>query len=78
MNQTRQTLATIWHRFPGNLLPWLSGVGTKKNSKKHKTSWTGYKRHIDAADGEVESPGGTSPPGAHRTVREPLDSYGSS
>ena len=26
----------------------------------------------------VESPEGTSPSGAHRTVREPLDSYGSS
>src|SRR5215472_13390651 len=25
----------------------------------------------------VESPGGVSPPGAPRTVREPLDSYGS-
>ena len=25
----------------------------------------------------VESPGGISPPGAPRTVREPLDSYGS-
>jgi len=25
----------------------------------------------------VESPGGLSPPGAPRTVREPLDSYGS-
>src|ERR1035437_114115 len=27
--------------------------------------------------GNVESPGGISPPGAPRTVREPLDSHGS-
>ncbi len=32
-------------------------------------------REIDAI---VESPGGLSPPGAPRTVREPLDSYGQS
>ena len=24
MNQTRQSLSTIWNRFQGNLLPWLS------------------------------------------------------
>jgi hypothetical protein len=28
-------------------------------------------------DAIVESPGGLSPPGAPRSVREPLDSYGS-
>jgi hypothetical protein len=27
--------------------------------------------------GDVESPGGISPPGAPKTVREPLDSHGS-
>ena len=30
-----------------------------------------------ATTGYVESPGGVSPPGAPRSVREPLDSYGS-
>jgi hypothetical protein len=30
-----------------------------------------------AVDDEGESPEGISPPGAPRTVREPLDSYGS-
>src|SRR5450759_1785333 len=29
------------------------------------------------SDANVESPGGISPPGAPRTVREPLDSHGS-
>src|ERR1700741_2049414 len=32
---------------------------------------------ITASDVTVESPGGISPPGAPRTVREPLDSHGS-
>ena len=28
-------------------------VGTKQNSKGYKSSWTGYKLHIDAADGGI-------------------------
>ncbi|MCK5829121.1 MAG: transposase [Methylococcales bacterium] len=32
-------------------LPKSCNVGTKKNSKGYKTSWTGYKLHIDSADG---------------------------
>ncbi len=32
-------------------LPKACDVGTKKNSKGYKTSWTGYKLHIDSADG---------------------------
>lgn len=35
------------------------------------------KDSIVATDPVVESPGGISPPGAHRTVRESLNSYGS-
>src|SRR6266404_7762683 len=35
-----------------------------------------YRGHHET-DANVESPGGLSPPGAPRTVREPLDSYGS-
>lgn len=34
-------------------LPTACDVGTKKNSKGHKTSWTGYKFHIDCADGQI-------------------------
>ena len=34
-------------------LPQVCDVGTKKNSKGYKTSWTGYKLHIDAADGGI-------------------------
>jgi hypothetical protein len=34
-------------------LPTPCDVGTKKNSKGYKSSWTGYKLHIDAADGGV-------------------------
>jgi len=32
-------------------LPTACNVGTKRNSKGYKTSWNGYKLHIDAADG---------------------------
>ena len=34
-------------------LPTACDVGTKKNSKGYKTSWTGYKLHIDVADGQI-------------------------
>ena len=34
-------------------LPTACNVGTKRNSKGYKTSWTGYKLHIDAADGGI-------------------------
>ena len=34
-------------------LPKPCDVGTKKNSKGYKTSWTGYKLHVDAADGGI-------------------------
>ena len=34
-------------------LPTACNVGTKQNSKGYKTSWTGYKLHIDAADGGI-------------------------
>jgi len=34
-------------------LPKDCNVGTKKNSKGYKSSWTGYKLHIDAADGGI-------------------------
>lgn len=36
-----------------NDLPTACDVGTKKNSKGYKVSWTGYKLHIDVADGGV-------------------------
>ncbi len=34
-------------------LPKDCNVGTKKNSKVYKVSWTGCKLHIDAADGGI-------------------------
>ena len=34
-------------------LPIACDVGTKKNSKGYKTSWTGYKLHLDVADGGI-------------------------
>jgi hypothetical protein len=34
-------------------LPKACDVGTKRNSKGYKTSWTGYKLHIDVADGGI-------------------------
>ena len=34
-------------------LPKACDVGTKKNSKGYKVSWTGYKLHIDVADGGI-------------------------
>ncbi|MEQ1621454.1 MAG: transposase [Methylococcales bacterium] len=36
-----------------NDLPTACDVGTKKNSKGYKTSWTGYKLHLDVADGGI-------------------------
>jgi len=32
-------------------LPTACNIGTKCNSRGYKTSWNGYKLHIDAADG---------------------------
>ena len=34
-------------------LPKACDVGTKQNSKGYKSSWSGYKLHIDAADGGI-------------------------
>ena len=34
-------------------LPRHCDVGTKRNAKGHQESWTGYKLHIDTADGEI-------------------------
>ena len=34
-------------------LPKVCDVGTKINSKGYKKSWSGYKLHIDAADGHI-------------------------
>lgn len=36
-----------------NDLPKACDVGTKKNSKGYKVSWTGYKLHFDVADGGI-------------------------
>ncbi|MBF0497976.1 MAG: transposase [Deltaproteobacteria bacterium] len=34
-------------------LPKICDVGSKRNSKGYKETWTGYKLHIDAADGQI-------------------------
>ena len=34
-------------------LPSCCSIGTKLNSKGHKTSWIGYKFHIDVCDGDI-------------------------
>jgi hypothetical protein len=34
-------------------LPTACDVGTKKDSKGNKTSWVGYKFHLDIADGDI-------------------------
>ena len=34
-------------------LPIACDVGTKKDSKGYKTSWVGYKFHMDVADGDI-------------------------
>ena len=34
-------------------LPQHCAVGTKRNAKGHKTSWIGYKFHVDVADGDL-------------------------
>ena len=34
-------------------LPSQCDVGTKKNSKGYKESWTGYKLHVDCIDGDI-------------------------
>jgi hypothetical protein len=34
-------------------LPTACDVGTKRNAKGYKTSWIGYKLHIDTADGDI-------------------------
>jgi hypothetical protein len=34
-------------------LPTRCDVGTKVNAKGYKTSWTGYKIHIDSIDGDI-------------------------
>jgi len=36
-----------------NDLPTACDVGAKKNSKGYKISWTGYKLHLDVADGGI-------------------------
>jgi len=36
-----------------NDLPTVCNVGTKKNSKGYKTTWIGYKLHLDCIDGDI-------------------------
>ena len=34
-------------------LPTACDVGMKKDSKGYKSTWVGYKLHIDVADGQI-------------------------
>ena len=34
-------------------LPKACGVGAKRSAKGHNVYWTGYKLHIDTADGDI-------------------------
>jgi len=36
-----------------NDLPTVCNAGTKKNSKGYKTTWIGYKLHLDCIDGDI-------------------------
>jgi hypothetical protein len=46
--QTGMTLAQMLTDLPSRC-----DVGTKRNAKGYKTSWIGYKLHIDTADGDI-------------------------
>jgi hypothetical protein len=47
----RQTSMTLAEMLAD--LPTACTTGTKRNAKGHKTSWIGYKLHIDTADGDI-------------------------
>jgi hypothetical protein len=47
----RQTSMTLAEMLAD--LPMACNIGTKRNAKGHTTSWTGYKLHIDTADGDI-------------------------
>ena len=34
-------------------LPYACDIGVKRDAKGYQTSWSGYKLHIDAADGAI-------------------------
>jgi hypothetical protein len=46
-----QPARTLEENLPD--LPSQCDVGTKKNSKGYKESWTGYKLHVDCIDGDI-------------------------
>src|ERR1700724_1241721 len=59
------------HMVEGNILGRVSASAW--TTRRGQRPW-----HVpDAPCAGVESPGGVSPPGAPRTVHEPLDSHGS-
>ena len=55
------------------MLPWVTSI-REGNHGEGSSALATVTVHMLG----VESSGGISPPGAHRTVREPLNSYGSS
>src|SRR6516164_468094 len=73
---------------PGSILPVRLRSRDRPESAhlaRCRTTWrrspnrahSGHSASAEATALDVESPGGLSPPGAPRSVREPLDSYGS-
>lgn len=48
----RQLQMSTWQEMRADL-PSVCDVGSKINSKGYKTSWTGYKLHLDIADGGI-------------------------
>jgi hypothetical protein len=82
-HRARGTASRIHSR---DFLPWrFSNAGPQPRSSRRRPSSAGIRKPSQQRpfDGwvrlsaKVESPGGISPPGAPRTVREPLDSHGS-
>ena len=54
-------------------LPRACDVGTKRNAKGYRETWTGYKLHIDTADGEIPI-SCVNDGGVGMTVRSPFRS----
>jgi hypothetical protein len=47
----RQASMTLAEMLAG--LPTVCNIGIKRNAKGHNACWTGYKLHIDTADGDI-------------------------
>ena len=52
-------------------LPTACDVGMKKDSKGYKSTWVGYKLHIDVADGQTRRPSDQLPADVRLAARQP-------